>query len=135
MVDGVVEFRIKDVSVFIDGVEVEGIKEFAFSPKDSENIKPVKDWTGKTVAVSITEDYDYEGSITLLASSKNNSQLMAIASAKRAVQVVITPKDPNVVGFKSITMDQTYFFFPEVKPEAEEPKLEWKFWGTGFKME
>ncbi len=134
MAEGAVELRIKDVTVFIDGSEVEGIKEIGFTPKD-ENVKAVKDWTGKTVAVSITEDYDYEGSITLLASSKNNSQLMAIASAKKAVQVVITPKDPNVTGFKSVTMDQTYFFFPEVKPSAEEPQLEWKFWGTGFKME
>jgi len=134
MAEGAVELRIKDVTVFIDGAEVEGIKEFAFTPKD-ENVKPVKDWTGKTVAISITEDYDYEGTITLLSSSKNNAQLMAIASAKRAVQVVITPKDPIVVGFKSITMDQTYFFFPEVKPSAEEPQIEWKFWGTGFKME
>jgi len=134
MAEGAVELRIKDVTVFIDGAEVEGIKEFAFTPKD-ENVKPVKDWTGKTVAISITEDYDYEGTITLLSSSKNNAQLMAIASAKRAVQVVITPKDPAVVGFKSITMDQTYFFFPEVKPSAEEPQIEWKFWGTGFKME
>lgn len=134
MAEGAIELRIKDVTIFVDGAEVEGIKEFGFTPKD-ENVKAVKDWTGKTVAVSITEDYDYEGSITLLASSRNNSQLMAIASAKRAVQVVITSKDPKVVGFKSITMDQTYFFFPEVKPSAEEPKIEWKFWGTGFKME
>jgi|Deesub1362B_J571_1020462.scaffolds.fasta_scaffold00499_20 hypothetical protein len=135
MAEGAVELRIKDVSIFVDGAEVEGLLEFAFTPKDSENVKPVKDWTKKTVAVSITEDNDYEGEIMLLASSKNNAQLMSIASAKRAVQVVITSKDPNVTGFKSITMDQTYFFFPEAKPEAEEPKLTWKFWGTGFKME
>ncbi len=135
MAEGAVEVRIKDVSIFIDGSEIEGVLEFAFTPKDSENVKPVKDWTKRTVAVSITEDYDYEGEITLLASSGNNSQLMGIASAKKAVQVVITSKDPKVTGFNSITLDQTYFFFPEAKPEAEEPKLTWKFWGTGYKME
>lgn len=135
MAEGAVELRIKDVTVFIDGSEVEGVLELSFTPKDSENVKPVKDWTKKTVAVSITEDNDYEGEITLLASSKNNAQLMSIASAKKAVQVVITSKDPNVTGFNTITLDQTYFFFPEAKPEAEEPKLTWKFWGTGFKME
>lgn len=130
-----VELRIKDVSVFIDGVEVEGVKELAFTPKDADNIKGIQDWSGKTVAVSIKENYDFEGTITLLSSSKNNSQLMRIASAKKAVQVVITSKDAKTTGFSSISMDQTYFFFPEVKPSADEPELEWKFWGTGYKMD
>ncbi|MEM2726659.1 MAG: hypothetical protein QXV61_00170 [Archaeoglobaceae archaeon] len=130
-----VELRIKDVAIFVDGAELEGVKELSFSPKDSDNVKGIQDWTGKTVAISIKENYDFEGSITLLSSSKNNSQLMSIASAKKAVQIVISSKDPKVTGFKSISMDQAYFFFPEVKPSADEPQLEWKFWGTGYKME
>ena len=135
MAEGAVELRIKAIKVFISGEEVEGIKEFAFTPKDSENIKPIKNWTKKTVAVSITEDYDYEGELALLTSSKTNARLLEIAQTKTAVQIVVTAEDPNVVGFKTVTMDQTYFFHPEVKPDAEGLQLVWKFWGTGYKME
>ncbi len=130
------EYRIRDIKVFVDGVELVELAEMGISPKDeADNVKPIKDWSGKTIAWALKEGSDAEGSITLHMKSESNSMLMAIASAKRAVQVVITSENTDATQWSKISVDECYFQLPEVKPDPEEPKLEWKFIGTNFRME
>mgnify|MGYP000017521422 CR=1 FL=1 len=129
-------YKVKDIKVFVDGVEIEGLIEVGISPKgDQDAVKPIKDWSGKTIGYSVKDDTDCEGSITVQASSKNISQLIQLAASKRPVQVVIAAENREAVKFKKITADDCIFFYPEFKPTAEEANAEFKFIGTNFQIE
>ncbi|RLI81346.1 hypothetical protein DRP04_06395 [Archaeoglobales archaeon] len=129
-------YKVKDIKVFVDGVEVTGLKEVAITPKgDQDAVKPIKDWTGKTVGYSIKDDTDAEGHITVLASSPSVPHLLNLASSKKPVQVVIVAENKDAVNFSKITADDCIFSYPESKPESEEYSLEFKFIGTNFQIE
>lgn len=52
MAEGAVELRIRDVAIFVDGSEVDGCG--VHNLKTLKMSNPSKDWTKRTVAVSIT---------------------------------------------------------------------------------
>jgi len=130
-----VEYSVKDVTVFIDGVEVEDIAELTITPKGEDNVTPVKDWSNRTIGWNVKDDTDAEGTIGLKAQSKTNQLLMDIVKAKRGVQVVVKSNNKEATGFSKMSIDDCHFSWPEFKPEAEEPTWSWKFIGTNFDIE
>ncbi|AIY89890.1 hypothetical protein [Geoglobus acetivorans] len=132
----VFQYSIKDIKVFVDGREIEGLIEIGISPKgDQDAVKPIKDWSGKTIGYSIKDDTDCEGSITIQASSKNVPQLIQLAASKKQVQIVIAAENRDALNFSKITADDCIFFYPEFKPSAEEANAEFRFIGTNFRIE
>ena len=129
-------YDIKDITVFVDGVELEGLAaDTGFTPKDKDNIKPIEDWSGETVDVARLHNKDAEGTIALLGSSKHNRLLLELAEAKRPVQVVFVAKNNEVIPWKKATIDKCFFFYPEVKPEKESNIYKYDFYGVGCHIE
>ncbi|RLI77421.1 hypothetical protein DRP04_11390 [Archaeoglobales archaeon] len=129
-------YSIDDITVFVDGVELEGLAaDTGVTPKDKDNIKPIQDWAGITRDWAKMNNRDAEGTIALLASSNSNKLLLQLAETKRPVQVVFASKKPEVTSWKKISIDECFFFYPEVKPDKEENILKYDFVGTGFKIE
>lgn len=132
----VFQYSVKDITVAVDGVEIAGLMELGITPKgDQDSVKPIKDWSGKTIGYAVKDDTDCEGSITVQASSESLQYLISLASSKKQVQVVIVAKNKDALNFSKITADDCVFFFPEFKPGAEEANAEFKFIGTNFQME
>jgi hypothetical protein len=129
------QYSIDDIKVFVDGVELDGLKELGITPKDKDNVKPIKDWADRTKGWAIKKNTDAEGSITLLMSAEANNFLLEVAESKRPVQVVVVSENVEQTRWSKITIDQCHFFLPEVKPDPEEPKLTWEFIGTNYKKE
>ncbi|MHC1623439.1 MAG: hypothetical protein ACXQTR_02470 [Candidatus Methanospirareceae archaeon] len=129
------EYRIKDLHIFVDGIEMEDIaSECSIGPTGEEdNITPVKDITGKTVAVAITENDDGEGVIKLVQSSPSNAILRGFRDAKKPVQVAFTYDDPDATQWRKITLDECYFQRGATTPSAEGEIHEWKFKGRNYK--
>lgn len=132
----VFQYKVKDITVTVDGKEIAGLMELGISPKgDQDSVTPIKDWTGKTIGYAVKDDTDCEGSITVQASSESVQYLLSLAASKKQVQVVITAKNKKAVNFSKITADDCIFFYPEFKPTAEEANAEFKFIGTNFRIE
>ncbi len=131
------EYNLDDVSVFVDGVEIVGLADdTGITPKDDkDNIKPIKDWSGRTRAWARLNGTDCEGSICVLGNSESVSYLLQLASSKKPVQVVFTSKNPEATGWSKISADECRFFFPEVKPDKEKNVLKFDFVGTNFQIE
>lgn len=129
-------YKVTDIAITVDGVEIVGLMGAGITPKgDQDSVKPIKDWSGKTIGYAVKDDTDCEGSITVQASSESLQYLIGLAASKKQVQVVITAKNREALNFSKITADDCVFFFPEFKPGAEEANAEFKFIGTNFQME
>lgn len=129
------EYRIKDLHIFVDGNELEGIApDCSIGPKDEgDRVKPVKDITERTVAVAINENTDGEGIIKLIQSSASNSVLRGFRDGKKAVQVTFTYDDSAASGWSKITLDDCYLGKGVTTPSAEGEIKEWTFWGRNYK--
>lgn len=129
------EYRIKDLHIFVDGIEMENIApDCSIGPVDEgDRVRHVKDITEKTVAVAITENDDAEGSIKLVQSSASNAILRGFRDAKKAVQVVYTYDDSKATQWAKITVDECYFQRGVTTPSAEGEVREWNFKGRNYK--
>lgn len=129
------EYRIKDLHVFVDGMELENIApDCSIGPKDeADRVRPVKDITERTVAVAITENTDGEGTIKLVQSSPSDDILRGFRDAKKPVQVTFTYDDSAATRWSKISLDDCYFQEGVTTPSAEGAVQEWSFWGRNYK--
>jgi len=129
------EYRIKDLHIFVAGMEMENIaSDCSIGPVDEgDRVRHVKDITEKTVAVAITENDDGEASIKLIQSSPSNAILRGFRDAKKAVQVMFTYDDPDATQWTKITIDECYFQRGTTTPSAEGEVREWNFKGRNYR--
>jgi hypothetical protein len=135
MAGEIVFYEVEKIHVFVEGKEIDKLSEFKITPKgDQDSVKPIKDWSGKTIAYAKKADTDCEGSIKVASNSESIPFLIELANSKRPVQVVMVAETEGS-KVQKITADNCVFFYPDASPEGEKMELEFKFIGTDFKME
>ncbi|AGK61503.1 hypothetical protein Asulf_01525 [Archaeoglobus sulfaticallidus PM70-1] len=51
------QYSTDDIKVFVDGVELNGLKDLSITLKDKDNLKPIKDWADRTKGWAIKKKY------------------------------------------------------------------------------